>query len=124
MEAAHCNYTGFNADSMHQLAHYSRVPRMLRVRPDELGYISASLTAQKHISSKVEGSYPVTKAKELLETAAQLGFGSLETVVTLQNKRKVTRFHKTLYTELSPPAKELLARWDINQDKYSLYDNA
>ncbi len=91
---------------------------MLRVRPDELGYISASLIAQKHISSKVEGSYPVTKAKELLETAAQLGFGSLETVVTPQNKRKVTKFRKTLYTELSPPAKELLARWDINQDVY------
>ena len=42
----------------------------------------------------------------------------IETVVTPQNKRKVTKFRKTHYTDLSPSSKELLAKWDISQDVY------
>ena len=103
---------------MHQLPHYSRIPRLLRVTPDVHGYISASTISQKHISPKVDGSYPVVKAKELLETAVQLGFGTIETVVTPQNKGKVAKFRKTHYTDLRPSSKELLAKWDISQDVY------
>lgn len=112
-------HAGSNVDTMQQLPHYSRVPRLLRLSPDAHGFISASTISQKHISLKVEGSYPVVKARELIETAAQLGFGTIEEVVTPQNKRKVTKFKKTNYTDLSPSAKELLAKWDINRDIYA-----
>ncbi len=56
----------------------------------------------------------VTKAKEQPETAVQLGFGSLETVVTTQTNERSPTFAKQSIIDLSPSAKELLAKWDID----------
>jgi len=50
-------------------------PSHIEVTPDGHGYISISIISQKDISPKVEGSYPVVKARELLQMAVQFAFG-------------------------------------------------
>ena len=66
----------------------------------------------------MNGSYPVSKAVELLETAANLGFGELMSVLTPHSHRKVQKFKKTHYRQLGEAAKETLSELDISCDTY------
>ncbi len=57
------------------------------------GFISPSVIGQKHISERVGSSYPVSKAVELMETAATMGFGEFVDMQTSSN-RKLRKFRK------------------------------
>ena len=57
------------------------------------GVLKASDIAQKHISEKVANSYPTSKAVEVMAEAEQLGFGTVETITT-PNNRLAKRFRK------------------------------
>ena len=61
-------------EAVAQLPQYSRHPRLLMVEPDQDGLIAPSTIVQKHISQCVNGSYPVQRAVELMETVEKLGF--------------------------------------------------
>jgi len=89
---------------------------MLRFATDKDGMIAPSILAQKNVSEKVNGSYSVSKAMELLETAANLEFGELVSSQTPHNHRKVQKFKKTHYRQLGKAAKETLTELDILPD--------
>ena len=55
------------------------------------GILTPSLLSQKHISERVGGSYPTSKAIEMLEEAETLGYGFFENVTT-PNKRTIKQF--------------------------------
>ena len=82
------------------------------------GFISASTLAQKHICERVNGSYPVNKAMELLETASAIGFGSMEETHTPTSNRKIRKLRKRPYAELPPEAKRVLTSFSITEDVY------
>ncbi len=64
------------------------------------GILHLSDVCQKHISEKVGSSYPVSKATELVNTAAHLGYGEVIEVST-PNRRAITRFRKRKLSDLS-----------------------
>ncbi len=66
----------------------------------------------------MNGSFPVAKAIQLLETAAQLGFGEVATTEPTHNRRKVQKFRKYRYQQLAEAAKETLAGFDITSQTY------
>ena len=83
------------------------------------GVFKASDIAQKHIFLKVGSSYPTSKAVELMEEAEQLGFGSVETITT-PNNRSAKRFRKRLIADLSPECQELLKKAKLQSSKYNM----
>ena len=76
------------------------------------GFISASTLAQKHICERVNRSYPVNKAMELLETASAIG------THTPTSNRKIRKLRKRPYAELPPEAKRVLTSFYITEDMY------
>ena len=103
---------------MAQLPQYSRLPRLLMVELDQDGLIAPSTISQKHISQRVNGSYPVQKAVELIETAEKLGFGKVVPYETPISKRRGKRFRKQHYSSLPLTAKEILAKFAITTEMY------
>ena len=83
------------------------------------GVFKASDIAQKHIFLKVGSSYPTSKAVELMEEAEQLGFGSVETITT-PNQRSAKRFRKRPIADLSPEFRELLKKAKLQSSKYNM----
>ena len=82
------------------------------------GKITPSEVSQKHISERVGGSYPTSKAIETLEEAVKLGYGTMDATVT-PNNRTVKHFRKRLFSELTQECKEQLKRVKISQQDYS-----
>ncbi len=103
-----------------ELPQFKRLPRFLLLHVEEDGAISPSRVAQAHISQRADNSstYPVSKAVELMSTAAQLGFGEMSTCTTTLNKRKVTKMVKNKYAQLPSAAKNLLQTFGISQGDY------
>ena len=60
-------------------------------------------------SEKVGQSYPISKAIDLMTEAAEMGFGTLETTQTTNN-RTVRRFRKRRLSELSDDTTQLLKK--------------
>lgn len=81
------------------------------------GIILPSEVSQKHISEKVGPSYPIAKAVEILEQAVQLGFGTMEDILT-PNKRKTKRFRKRPLSDISEECKQELKRAHISDEVY------
>ena len=90
---------------MHACIQGAYLPQFHRMKTDEQGFWAPSSIAQKHISERENGTYPVSKALELLETASQLGFGKMEDHITPVNSRRVKRFRKYCMSDLIPSAK-------------------
>lgn len=88
------------------------------VEADQDGLIAPSTIAQKHISQRVNGSYPVQKAVELMETAEKLGFGKVIPYETPISKRRGKRFKKVHYSSLPHTAKEILSKFVIATEAY------
>ena len=68
---------GLSSDQREKMPHYARVPRLLMIQLDKVNLIAPSTVAQKHISQRENGSFPVSKVVELLNTAPNLGFGEM-----------------------------------------------
>ena len=83
------------------------------------GVLKASDIAQKHLSEKVGSSYPISKAVELMAEAEHLGFGTVETVST-PNNRLAKRFRKCPITDLSLECRETLKKCKVSDSKYGL----
>ncbi len=108
---------GVDGNSSEHVSH--RVVRLLSMESKSGdGVIHPSELAQKHISEKVGQSYPISKAIELMEEAAHLGFGDIETVST-PNNRKVKRFRKHTLDELTEQPKELLKKAKLSNTCYN-----
>ena len=73
------------------------------------GKFTPSEVSQKHISEKVGGSYPTSKAIEALEEAVRLGYGTIEDCTT-PNNRTVKQFRKRPFSELTNECKEQLKK--------------
>lgn len=82
------------------------------------GTITPSEVSQKHISERVGGSYPTSKAIETLEEAVKLGYGTMEDCVT-PNNRTVKHFRKRRFSELTHACKEQLKKVKVNEQDYS-----
>ena len=82
------------------------------------GIIYPSEVAQKHISEKVGQSYPISKAIDLMTEAAEMGFGTLETTQTTNN-RTVRRFRKRRLSELSDDTTQLLKKSRVTDSGYN-----
>ena len=97
-----------------------RIVRLLTVESRHGdGVLKASDVAQKHISEKVGSSYPTSKALELMEEAERLGFGTVETITT-PNNRSAKRFRKCRLAELSPECCEALKKSKVSDSRYGL----
>ena len=97
----------------------NRVVRLLMMESRSSdGIIYPSEVAQKHISEKVGQSYPITKAIDLMTEAAELGFGTLETATTTNN-RTVKRFRKRRVSQLSDDATQLLKKSRVTENGYN-----
>ena len=83
------------------------------------GVLKASDITQKHISEKVGNSYPTSKAVEVMAEAEQLGFGTVETITT-PNNRLAKRFRKRPIADLSPECCETLKKCKVSDSKYGL----
>ncbi len=102
----------------------SRVPQGDRIRrllsnvhvPTDC-CINPSTVGQKHISERVGTSYPVSKANELLETAADLGFGEFVVVHTPSN-RNIRKFKKRRLEELPEHSLATLKKLRISEEAY------
>ena len=77
------------------------------------GILTPSLLSQKHISERVGGSYPTSKAIEMLEESETLGYGCFEDVTT-PNKRTIKQFRKRRLEDLRNKCKDLLKRSKIS----------
>jgi len=82
------------------------------------GIITPSEVSQKHISERVGVSYPTSKAIEILEEAARLGYGTIVDFTT-PNKRTVKQFRKRRLEELTHECKEQLKRVRVTDERYS-----
>ena len=82
------------------------------------GKITPSEVSQKHISERVGGSYPTSKAIEALEEAVKLGYGTIEDCIT-PNNRTVKHFRKRHFSELTNECKEQLKKAKVNEENYS-----
>ena len=90
--------------------------------------ISPSTCAQRHLIPPLSRSemlkydtqtkYPVQVAKEFLIKVAQLGFGSIETVIHPANKRRSSFFQKYPYDQLTPESKAVLAKLHVSEADY------
>ena len=86
----------------------NRVVRLLMMESRSSdGIIYPSEVAQKHITEKVGQSYPISKA-------AELGFGTLETATTTNN-RTVKRFRRRRLSQLSDDATQLLKKSRVTE---------
>ena len=93
----------------------NRMVRLLMMESKSAdGIIYPSEVAQKHISEKVGQSYPISKAIDLMTEAAEMGFGTLETTQTTNN-RTVRRFRKRRLSELSDDTTQLLKKIKSNR---------
>ena len=101
-----------------ELPQFPKIQRLLLLRPDKDGFIAPSLISQKHICQRVNGSYPVAKAVELLQTAEKLGFGKLELRETPINKQKMRKFRKHRHCSLNRTAKDILNKFGISSESY------
>ena len=91
------------------------------IEPDQDGLIAPSTISQKHISQRVNGSYPVQKAVELMETAKKRGFGKVVPYETAISKRRGKRFRKQHYSSLPLTTKEILAKLAITTEMYETF---
>ena len=82
------------------------------------GSLTSSEVSQKHISEKVDGSYPIVRAIQLMEEAERLGFGKVVTATT-PNNRIVKTFRKRPLTELSLDCHGMLKRFKVSNEKYN-----
>lgn len=97
----------------------NRVVRLLMMESRSSdGIIYPSEVAQKHISEKVGQSYPISKAIDLMADAAEMGFGTLETATTTNN-RTVKRFRKRRLSQLSDDATQLLKKSRVTENGYN-----
>jgi len=64
------------------------------------GIITPSEVSQKHISERVGVSYPTSKAIEILEEAARLGYGTIVDFTT-PNKHTVKQFTQQAHCKSS-----------------------
>ena len=97
----------------------SKIVRVLTMESESgNGTITPSEVSQKHISEKVGASYPTSKAVETLTEAEELGFGTIQDVVT-PNKRKVKLFRKRKFEELSSECREKLKLAKVTEGQYS-----
>ena len=88
------------------------------MKTDNQGHIAPSAVAQKHICIRYEGAYTVEKALELFKTTEELGFGQVIEIETPVNRRRVKRFSKARYDNLTPPAKRTLQEFKITERAY------
>ena len=97
----------------------NRMVRLLMMESKSAdGIIYPSEVAQKHISEKVGQSYPISKAIDLMTEAAEMGFGTLETTQTTNN-RTVRRFRKRHLSELSDDTTQLLKKSRVTDSGYN-----
>ena len=97
----------------------NRMVRLLMMESKSAdGIIYPSEVAQKHISEKVGQSYPISKAINLMTEAAEMGFGTLETTQTTNN-RTVRRFRKRRLSELSDDTTQLLKKSRVTDSGYN-----
>ena len=97
----------------------NRMVRLLMMESKSAdGIIYPSEVAQKHISEKVGQSYPISKAIDLMTEAAEMGFGTLETTQTTNN-RTVRRFRKRRLSELSDDTTQLLKKSRVTDSGYN-----
>ena len=83
------------------------------------GVLKLSEIAQKHISQKVGMSYPTSKAAELIDEAANLGFGDVLSTET-PNRRASIHFKKRPLSDLNETCREILKKSRVSSEKYHL----
>ncbi len=106
--------------------HGTKLKKLLEFRMDYR--ISPSTCAQRHLIpplSRMEmlkydtqTKYPVQIAKEFLLKVAQLGFGSIETVIHPANKRRSSFFQKYPWEQLGEETKQVLQKLNISEADY------
>lgn len=117
----------FNEDPEKFVEEYAvKLKKLIEFRMDYR--ISPSTCAQRHLIPPLSRSemlkydtqtkYPVQVAKEFLIKVAQLGFGSIETVIHPANKRRSSFFQKYPYDQLSPEAKAILQKLHVSEQDY------
>ncbi len=106
-------------DSIQQLPHFSRVhvPHMLRVPPDTQGYVyqcfnhlTEAYQSEVHRSQRLRSSQKQQYSWDL---------GPWKQLSPSKTNERSPTFAKQSIIDLSPSAKELLAKWDIDQDEYT-----
>ncbi len=93
-----------------------RIRKLLTNIPSD-GFISPSVIGHKHVSERVGSSYPVSKAVELMETAATMGFGEFVDFQTSSN-RKLRKFRKRRLELLPENALTTLKKLHITETVY------
>jgi hypothetical protein len=106
--------------------HGTKLKKLLEFRMDYR--ISPSTCAQRHLIpplSRMEmlkydtqTKYPVQIAKEFLLKVAQLGFGSIETVIHPANKRRSSFFQKYPWEQLGDEARTCLQKLNVSEQDY------
>ncbi len=104
----------------------TRIKKLLEFRMDYR--ISPSTCAQRHLIPPLskremmkydtQTKYPVQIAKEFLVKVAELGFGSIETVIHPANRRRSSFFQKTLYEHLGPQARNVMQKIGVSEVDY------
>lgn len=106
--------------------HGVKLKKLLEFRMDYR--ISPSTCAQRHLIPPLsrtemlkfdtQTKYPVQVAKEFLLKVAQLGFGSIETVIHPANKRRSSFFQKYPFDQLAEEPKAILTKLNISESDY------
>ena len=106
--------------------HGVKLKKLLEFRMDYR--ISPSTCAQRHLIPPLsrtemlkfdtQTKYPVQVAKEFLLKVAQLGFGSIETVIHPANKRRSSFFQKYPFDQLGEEPRQILTKLNITESDY------
>ena len=104
----------------------SRIKKLLEFRMDYR--ISPSTCAQRHLIPPLskremmkydtQTKYPVQIAKEFLVKVAELGFGSIETVIHPANRRRSSFFQKHPYEHLAQEPRNILQKIGVSEVDY------
>ena len=98
----------------------TRIIRLLSMESKQGdGVLKLSEIAQKHISQKVGTTYPTSKAGELIDEAANLGFGDVLSTET-PNRRASIHFKKRPLSDLNATCREILKKARVSSEKYHL----
>ena len=106
--------------------HGTRIKKLLEFRMDYR--ISPSTCAQRHLIPPLskremlkydtQTKYPVQIAKEFLVKVAELGFGSIETVIHPANRRRSSFFQKFPFEQLAQEARNVLSKIGVSEVDY------
>ncbi len=106
--------------------HGTRIKKLLEFRMDYR--ISPSTCAQRHLIPPLskremlkydtQTKYPVQIAKEFLVKVAELGFGSIETVIHPANRRRSSFFQKFPFEQLAQEARNILSKIGVSEVDY------